>query len=118
MKQRNLAGSAGSVRVRASHRAVYAANSDQIVGRYSGDKIRQMILRGTGYVDRDGRVRLIGIGQDHPCRTRTGRGGIMGAIGRGQIYVTLDERGRVDGLRTIYPEDKHIFLAAVTREPV
>lgn len=76
-----------------------------------------MILRGTAWID-DGRVRLIGIGEEHPCRTHTGRGGIMGAIGRGQCYTTHDKRGNVDGLRKIWPEDWHIFIAAVTREPV
>jgi len=46
-------------------------------------------------------------------RTHTSRGGLLAAIGRSQQYTTANGRGLVDGFKTIYPEDRDVFRAAV-----
>jgi hypothetical protein len=48
---------------------------------------------------------------EHPCRTRTSRGGLLAAIGRGQQYTT-STHGRVDGFKRIFLEDLGTFNAA------
>lgn len=62
-------------------------------------------------------LQLIGIGQTAPDglagRTRTSRGGLLAAIGRSQQYTTANGRGLVDGFKTIYPEDRSVFISAV-----
>jgi hypothetical protein len=44
-------------------------------------------------------------------RTRTARGGLLGAIGRSQQY-TVARRGVVVGFKRIFPEDRAIFHLA------
>lgn len=46
-------------------------------------------------------------------RTHTSRGGLLAAIGRSQQYTTANGRGQVDGFKTIYPEDRAVFVSAV-----
>jgi len=46
-------------------------------------------------------------------RTHTSRGGLLAAIGRSQQYTTANERGQVNGFKTIYPEDRAVFVSAV-----
>lgn len=58
-------------------------------------------------------IRLSLIGELWPCRTRTARGGVLASIGRGQVYTTLNERGAVDGFKSIFSEDRPIFIAAL-----
>jgi hypothetical protein len=45
---------------------------------------------------------------EHPCRTRTSRGGPLG----GQLYTT-STHGRVDGFKRIFVEDLGVFHAAI-----
>lgn len=42
--------------------------------------------------------------------TRISRGGPMAAAGMSQVMTTANERGNVDGLKTIYSEDRPAFL--------
>lgn len=44
--------------------------------------------------------------------TSTSRGPFMGAVGRSQDYTTRDDKRRVDGFKTIWPEHRHFFHAA------
>jgi hypothetical protein len=46
-------------------------------------------------------------------RTHTSRGGLLAAVGRSQQYTTANERGEVNGFKTIYPEDRDIFRSAI-----
>jgi hypothetical protein len=75
-----------------------------------------MVARGQARHIRGGRgLRLAAhfeIPPDPGGRTRTSRGARMGAIGRSQKYVIDDNRGRVTGFKSIYPEDRHVFQAA------
>lgn len=60
-------------------------------------------------------LRLNATGEPHPCRTHTGRGGLMGAIGRGQCYTTseISKSGTtIWGFRPIHAEDLPVFHAA------
>src|SRR5262245_32374276 len=47
-------------------------------------------------------------------RTRVARRGPLAAMGMSQEYTRRNERGRVDGFKTIYPEDAHFFRQAVS----
>jgi hypothetical protein len=62
-------------------------------------------------------LQLLGIGAVEPDglagRTHTSRGGLLAVIGRSQQYTTANGRGQVDGFKTIYGEDRDIFISAV-----
>lgn len=49
---------------------------------------------------------------EHPCRTHTSRGPLLGAIGRSQCYTIDDARGRVTGFKFLAPEDRSVFHQA------
>jgi hypothetical protein len=94
---------------------ILSPESDRIVGYADEVQARRMLrLRQARPVSNGRRaIRLTFHHEmpEHPCRTHTSRGGVMGAIGRSQGY-TVAERDRVTGFKTIFPEDRHIFHTA------
>ena len=90
---------------------------DRIYEVHQGAAIR-MLEKAQAKIARSGRaLQLIGIGHIAPDvtagRTHTSRGGLLAAIGRSQQYTTANGRGQVTGFKTIYPEDRAVFVSAV-----
>ena len=84
--------------------------------RAHGAEVARMLLLGQATYTSDKRcLQLLDIGPDkeHAGRTHTSRGGLLAAIGRSQQYTTANARGQVDGFKTIYPEDRAVFVSAV-----
>ena len=84
---------------------------------HAGGAVR-MIEKEQARLTPNGRaLQLIEIGQVKPDgiagRTHTSRGGLLAVIGRSQQYTTANERGQVNGFKTIYPEDRAVFVSAV-----
>jgi hypothetical protein len=87
-----------------------------ILYRVHSGGIERMISLGQATYTFDRRaVQLVEIqSQDEPAgRTHTSRGGLLAAIGRSQQYTTANGRGQVNGFKTIYPEDRDVFRAAL-----
>lgn len=92
---------------------VLAVSIDRILFFATPGECARMVRRGQAEQLKRA-VRLTAHVDSEPelCRTHTGRSPEMGAIGRSQDYTTRDRHHLVDGFKTIYPEDLHIFHAA------
>jgi len=89
-----------------------------MIYRVHAGAVDRMLLLNQATLTRDGRaLQLVEItpatASDIAGRTHTSRGGLLAVIGRSQQYTTANGRGQVDGFKTIYPEDRGIFIAAV-----
>jgi hypothetical protein len=75
----------------------------------SEDEIKRMVRNGQVIRLPGGRAyKLTGKMEPHECRTRISGGGVLAAMGMSQRYTTT-ERGKVDGFKTIFPEDAAAF---------
>ena len=77
------------------------------------DEIKRLISLGQARKD-DRLIRLTLAGSAHLCRTRVARSKhfISVAGGMSQCYQTRDCFGRINGYKTIYPEDRGYFIAS------
>jgi hypothetical protein len=103
---------------------VLAPSIDRILWFASKEEASRLLRRGQATQESTHRaLRLRAeVDADVPMRTRTGRvrpdaadddpARMLAAIGQSQVYTTRNERRRVDGFKSIYPEDLHIFHAA------
>lgn len=78
------------------------------------EEIKRMVRDGQVIRLPGGRAyKLTGKMEPHQCRTRISGGGILAAVGMSQRYTTT-ERGKVDGFKTIFPEDAAAFCNNLT----
>ena len=84
---------------------------DYVLWKASAEETERLVNEGLA-TKCGGRVRLNATGIPHPCRTHTGRGGLLGAVGRGQHYTIEKSNGFVLDFEAIYPEDAAIFQSA------
>lgn len=88
---------------------------NHVVYRGSRDEIRRLIEKEQADFTPDRRaVVLRDRGEEWPCRTHTSRRNRDKAnMGMSQLYTTADDRGRVDGFKKLFDEDRPIFQAAI-----
>ena len=90
----------------------------EFVFHANAGEVERMITNGQGKIHKNKRCLILEPitgrrdGGPEAGRTHTSRGGMLAAIGRSQSYV-ISERRRVTGFKTIYPEDRGLFHAAV-----
>ena len=92
--------------------AVVGPSDDRIVGVWPREKVWRLVRANQAYIEPGGLIRLRGHCDDRRMRTRTGSGSVLG----GQVYTTNGDTGMVDGYKTIYAEDRYMFIASVTGE--
>ena len=93
--------------------------TDRIVDDVLPEQAERMVARRQASWIRGHRgLRLSVLGEPHLCRTHTSRGGMLAAIGRGQVYTYVKSamsgtgRTQITSFKTIYSEDRSIFHMA------